>query len=226
MNRKRLLLFVLLIVLALTVVWSYVNRPKLKTVASLKYAPGTRAVAEKKREPVVSIPSLAGSRTLRLDLLNRELPAFTGYRRNIFKPIFTDEVKVMKSRAAAVKPVVVPPIAPEPKKTTADAGPSVLLIPETPQQALAKFTFLGFISKDNDKTIFLVKEGDKTKDKNQEREILYVKKGDMFASRYEAIELTEQALTILVTDTGDEIEIPLIESQSLKGTVKAPEAKK
>lgn len=219
MNRQRLILFILVIILALSLVWSYFKWPRQKSVAVLKYAPGTRVTAEKKREPAVALPSLADSRTLRLDLLGREQPAFTGYRRNIFRPVFVDEIKEMKQKAAAVKPAL-PPVE-KPKVVSAQPAEPVILMPESPQQELAHFTFLGFISKDSTKTIFLSKDGDKGKD----REIIFVKRGDMFATRYEAIELTEQALTILVTDTGDEIVIPLVENQALKAEIKSPDGK-
>lgn len=224
MNRQRLILFILVILLALALVWSYLKWPRQKAVAVLKYAPGTRVPAEKRREPAVALPSLAESRTLRLDLLDREQPAFTGYRRNIFRPVFVDEIKEMKQKAAAFKPALPPVVTPKaaPVKPVGPPVEPVLLMPESPQQELAHFTFLGFISKDGNKTIFLSKEGGRDKD----RDIIFVKKGDMFATRYEAIELTEQALTILVTDTGDEIVIPLVENQALKAEIKSPDVKK
>ena len=42
-----------------------------------------------------------------------------------------------------------------------------------------------------------------------------VKKGDKFAGRYEAKSVTDQALTIVATDSGEEIIIPLLENQPL-----------
>lgn len=80
-----------------------------------------------------------------------------------------------------------------------------LVQPETPKRELARFTFLGFLKKDNRKTIFLAKDN----------EIILVRKGDTFAGRYEAASITDQALTIKVADTGEEIVIPLIENRLL-----------
>lgn len=204
MSRQRLILSVLLVMLLLAMVWSYYSYPRAKTVSPLKYPPGSHIVAEKKRAPVMApkVSRNEGS-ALRLDLLDREQSTFKGYRRNIFKPIFVDELKVMKQMASALKPVL-PPVQPQ-KSVPVPPTVPVVAVPETPHRELARFTFLGFLKKDNRKTIFLAKDKD----------IILVKKGDAFAGRYEAASLTDQALTILVTDTGEEIVIPLIESKPL-----------
>jgi hypothetical protein len=212
MNRKKLLLFILLISFALAATWGFLSRPQLKTVENLKFAPGKTIVAEKRREAAIAPPASA-SRNLRLDLLDRQQPSFSGYHRNIFKPIFVDEVREIMKKSAVVKPVLPPPPIPKP---TPPPPPPPVAMPETPAQALARFTFLGFMSRDAVKTIFLAKE---TKEKDKERDIILVKKGDTFGGRYEAAALTDQALTILVTDTGDEIVVPLIENQALKSKI-------
>ena len=73
------------------------------------------------------------------------------------------------------------------------------------QSTLARFVFLGYLKKDNRKTIFLSKDND----------IILVRKGDKFAGRYEAKSVTDQDLTIVATDSGEEIINPLIENQPL-----------
>lgn len=210
MNRKKLALFVLLIVLALAVVWSYISVPRQKTVSTLKYAPGRKqpAVNPAAAAPAANAakqaaaPAAAGDeRILRLDLLEREQTGFKGYRRNIFKPIFMDEIMMMKQRAAAIKPVPLPPVAVPPPIV----APPPVAQPETLQSTLARFVFLGYLKKDNRKTIFLSKDKD----------IILVRKGDKFAGRYEAKAITDQALTIVATDSGEEIIIPLLENQPL-----------
>lgn len=205
MNRKKLALFVLLIVLVLAVVWSFITVPRQKTVRTLKYAPG-RTQATVKAEATAAKPSATPAapgdeRTLRLDLLEREQSGFKGYRRNIFKPIFVDDFTLMKQKAVAIKPPPIPPVAYVPPPIVA---PPVVQ-PETLQNTLARFVFLGYLKKDNRKTIFLSKDKD----------IILVRKGDKFAGRYEAKSVTDQALTIVATDTGAEIIIPLIENQPL-----------
>ena len=205
MNRQRLILFVLLILLLLAMVWSYYSFPRAKTVSPLKYPPGSHLVAESRRVPAIAPQqsSQHEGNALRLDLLEREQSAFRGYRRNIFKPIFVDDIKIMKQMASALKPILPP--AQAQKGGPAQPIVTAAAVPETPQRELARFTFLGFLKKDNRKTIFLAKDKD----------IILVKKGDIFAGRYEASSLTDQALTILVSDTGEEIVIPLVESKPL-----------
>jgi hypothetical protein len=82
--------------------------------------------------------------------------------------------------------------------------------PETHQSTLSHFTFLGFLKKDNRKTIFLSKDKD----------IVLVRKGETFAKRYEATEITDQALTIRVIDSGEEIVIPLNENKPLSAVAR------
>lgn len=201
MSRQRLILFILLILLVVVVIWSYLSYPRLKTVSPMKYPPGSHIKADKKRPAIAASPQVSKNdeRVLRLDLLNQEQPAFKGYRRNIFKPVFVDELKVMKQTVVA-KPVR-PPV--QAQKPAPDPLPAAAT--GTAPRELARFTFLGFLKKNNHKTIFLAKDKD----------IILVKKGNTFANRYQASSITDQALTILVTDTGEEIVIPLIENQPL-----------
>lgn len=200
MNRQRLILFILVIILVLAVIWSYSAIPRSKTVVALKSPPEQQA----KSAPLATkVPSgeAIDSRVLKLGLLDQERSNFKGYRRNIFKPIFVDELKLLKQKAVAVKPPPLPPPPPPPQKTI-PAEPAVAK-PET--APLARFTFLGFLKKDAQRTIFLAKDKD----------IILVKKGDKIAGRYEASSITDQALTLLASDTGDEIVIPLIENRPL-----------
>lgn len=210
MNRKKLTLFILLIALVLAVVWSYLSVPRQKKVSTLKYAPGqTQATvkgaaatpAADAAKPAATAAATGDERVLRLDLLEREQSGFKGYRRNIFRPIFTDEITLMKQKAVAFKPPPLPPVAVPPPKVE----PPPVAQPETLQSTLARFVFLGYLKKDNRKTIFLSKD----------KEIILVRKGDKFAGRYEAKAVTDQALTIVAADSGEEIIIPLIENQSL-----------
>ena len=211
MNRQKLALFILLIVLVLAVLWSYLSVPQQKTVTTLKYAPGhskptvqgTGATpATPHSAAVTATAAIADERTLRLDLLEREQSGFKGYRRNIFKPIFSDEIKIMRQRAVAVKPLTIPPVSVLPQKYE---PPVVDVPPVTLQSTLARFIFLGYVKKDKHRTIFLSKDN----------EIILVRKGDVFAGRYEATSVTDQALTIRSIDSGEEIVIPLNENRPL-----------
>ena len=196
MNRQRLILFILVILFAGAVLWSYSAMPRLKTVSPLPDKPGQQA------KPAIAAAdkplhnSDDGTR-LKISLLDTERAAFKGYRRNIFKPVFIDEMKITRQQAVAIKPPPLPP------KMVAPPVAPVILKPEI--APLARFTFLGFLKKGSVKTIFLAKDKD----------ILLVKKGDKIAGRYEATEISDQALTLMVTDTGDKIVIPLLENRPL-----------
>ncbi len=194
MNRKRLILFILVILFVISVIWSYNAVPRPKTIGTLTFKPGQQA------NPVVAVVNKSARETdegtrLNLSLLDTKATGFKGYRRNIFKPVFADETKIVRQQAVAFKP--------PPPKATPPPVAQVIIQPET--APLARFTFLGFLKKGSVKTIFLAKDKD----------ILLVKKGDKVAGRYEAVDITDQALTLTVTDTGDEIVIPLIENRPL-----------
>ena len=219
MNKQKLALFIVLILLVLAVIWSFSSFPRLKTAGPQKREPGQARLSERKvsipaakpaaiaAKPAATSKVSSDERTLRLDLLESEQSGFKGYRRNIFRPIFADEIKLMKQKAVAIKPLPLPPVAvvvPKPPPVQPVAPP------ETLQSTLANFTFLGFLKKDNRKTIFLSKD----------KEIVLVRKGDNFAKRYQAIAITEQALTIRVTDTGEEIVIPLSENRPLSAAAR------
>ncbi len=218
MNRKKVALFVLLILFAVAVIWSYFALPRQKTVSTLKYTPGQVATAPRPAAvPPVAAPSKPSTTTddrfLHLELLSQNQSGFKGYRRNIFKPVFIDEIKVMMRKAAAPKPLPLPPVAVpklEPPPVAKVDPPPVTGQPDVLKATLARFVFLGYVKKDNRKTIFLSKD----------KEIILVRKGDKFAGKYEAKNLTDQALTIVATDTGDETVIPLIENQPLSAAAK------
>ena len=194
MNRQRLILFILVILFGIAAFWSYSAMPRPKTVSTLTFKPGRQAnpaVAAENKPPRETDD---GTR-LKIGLLDKEQSGFKGYRRNIFKPLFAVELKVVKPQAVAIKP--------PPQIISAVPVVPVIIRPEI--SPLARFTFLGFLKKGSVKTIFIANEKD----------ILLVRKGDTIAGRYEATDISDQALTLTVTDTGDEIVIPLIENGPL-----------
>jgi hypothetical protein len=64
---------------------------------------------------------------------------------------------------------------------------------------------MGFLKKDNRKTIFL----------SSNNEISLVKKGDMIAGKYLVANITDEMLSIRSSENGMEIIIPLIENRPL-----------
>jgi hypothetical protein len=212
MNRQRLILFILLIALALAATWSFFAMPRPRVAPAQKNAAGQRLApangASASSTPAPALPR--DTRILKLDLLNHDHDVFKGYRRDLFRPIFVDELKLMQNKAAALKLVKPPPLRPPPPSPPPPQTVPVLSAAEQQaqrnRQELGKFVFKGFLGKDNQKTIFLLKDG----------AILLVKKGDIFEKRYKAASITDQALTIQVVDSGEEIVIPLMENLSLK----------
>ena len=137
MNRQRLILFVLVILFAVASLWSYSAIPRLKTVSTPPNKPSPAA-----RKPVVTAKEKTGrvvddGTKLHIELLDVETETFKGYRRNIFRPIFVDELKVKKQKAVALipPPKIVPALPPvQPAIVQPEAAP------------LARFTFLGFFA--------------------------------------------------------------------------------
>jgi hypothetical protein len=203
MNRQRLILFVLVILFGAAALWSYSAIPRLKTVSTLtsKPAQSTKPAGVATTDKPARVAD--DGTKLNISLLDGEPAAFKGYRRNIFKPIFVDELKLVKQKAVAFKP---PPPKIVPAPVPVPVQPAFVQPVTAP---LAHFTFLGFLKKGSVKTIFLTNDKD----------ILLVKKGDKVAGRFIATEISDQALTLTVTDTGDEIVIPLLENRPL-ATVK------
>lgn len=219
MNRQKLLLSLLILILALSIAYSFLRAPKQEHVASLTHAPGGKAPAPARKG---GVPPRAGAREgqargqeqqVNLALLDRELPRSTGARRNIFSPIFRDEVKAppFKPLPPPPRPLKTPNVplpAPAPAPVPAPPPPP----PPSPEQIaqqlaeaeLAKFTFLGFLKKDGQKTVFLSKGG----------EIFLARKGARLG-QFEVSDLTEDAITIKSMAGGRELVIPLIENRAL-----------
>ncbi len=192
MNRQKLTLAILLLILALALLYSFWQTPQLQRVAKLKYTPG--AVAETVRSVK---PAPLDEKKVHLELLDQKSRRFSGFRRNIFRPIFQEEV-ISLPQAIRLPTAPPPPVLPPP--------PPVVVVEPTPlQRDLAAFTFLGFLKKEQRKTIFLAKG----------KEIFLVRKGDRIAGKYEAVEITDEALTISLLEDGGEIVIPLVENMAL-----------
>lgn len=199
MNRQKLLLSALLLLFALSLAYSFWRMPRQKRVEKLRYTPGI--TAERARVPQ-AVP--VDEKKVQLELLDREAARFAGFRRNIFRPIFHEELKPgppLPERPSLPPAPPVMPVAPPPP-------PAVE--PTPVQRDMAQFTFLGFLKKDGVKTIFLSKGN----------EIFLVKKGDTVAGKYAVSALTDEALTIRPLTEGGEIVIPLVESRPLRAPAK------
>ncbi len=198
MNRQRLLAVVLLGLFALSVVYSYSKYPRPKTVAKLTFGPGQPA----RPTPVKVDKGGDGNRVL-LSLLDEKHVAASIVRKNIFRPLFRDETRILPLPPPPPKPL--PALPPPPPSVPAAPAPAVAAEPSPVQRDMARFTFLGFLKKDNQKTIFL----------SSNKDIFVVKKGDKIAGKYEVANVTDDLLTINALGDGGQIIIPLIENKPL-----------
>lgn len=206
MNRQKLTLAILLVLLVLAVMYSVFGGPQSKKAATTPASPrqtGTKATAPKAFSHSTSAQK--NDKKLHLALLDREYPKFSGFRRNLFAPIFHEEQKAEPRPSGSIK-LPVPPPPPPIKPGPPPVSPGVQVPEPTPlQREMAKFTFLGFLKKDNKKTIFL----------SSGKEIFLVKRGDTIAGKYEVSNLTDEALTIHPLGEEGEIVIPLVENRAL-----------
>lgn len=210
MNRQKLILSILLVALAGSLLYSYLRMPRQKTVSKLTYTSQT-PVTVKKPAPKAQAASSANpaqrprgdDRKLHLEQLDSVPPKFSGFRRNIFHPLFREDEK------SIALPLPAPPVRSLPKPPPAPVAPPAPAAPPEPPPAvvpdMAKFTFLGFMKKDSNKTIFL----------SSNNEIFLVKKGDKILGKYEVTNIADEALTITVLPDGGEIIIPLVENRPL-----------
>lgn len=194
MNRHKLILAVLTLILSLSAVWSFMRWPRQQTVTTLKYTQGMQQTADKQRAGSPAVPD--NSLAVKLYLLEKNTPELSAKQRNIFKPLLFDEARAKR---------MMPP-KPPPKPVHAMPAP----IPQVPQKELIKFTFLGFLQMDGQKTIFL----------ERNKEIMLVKAGDVFGRRFTARTITDNSMTITVKDTNEEIVVPLVENRGLAGASK------
>ena len=201
MNRKKVLLAILLLLFAVAVISSFFRMPRQKTADTMKYRPGSPAASRQTVAAVQVSPS--DDTALRLDLLDKEPPRFAGYKRNLFKPVFHEELKTLP-----LPPPPPPRQRPLPQpasKGAAASQPTPQAEPTPVQRDMANFTFLGFLKNGTRKTIFL----------SSNKEIFLARKGDRLAGKYEVTSITDEALVITSLTGSGEIVIPLVENKPL-----------
>ena len=201
MNRKRVILAALLGVLALCLVYAYVATPRLEKApprsASQRTRPVVKATGPQK---VKSAPE-----RINFDFLTAEPQEFSGAKRDIFN--FVQKRPVRTETPAPIVTAPVPPVE------------SVAVMPEAVpfaavQQSLGQFTFLGFLEKGGEKTVFLSSGGN----------LFLAKRGEHFGADQEFLVADIDKNILKVHHAGREglLEIPLIEQQKLSASVSAP----
>lgn len=198
MNRQKLIVVVLMGLFALSVGYSYIKYPRQKTVDKLTYVPGQPS----RPAPAKTDKQDDGNRVL-LSLLDERHMAAAIVRKNLFRPLYRDETKILPLPPPPPKPL--PALPPPPPPVPAGTSPVVAVEPTPVQRDMARFTFLGFLKKDNQKTIFL----------SSNKDIFVVKKGDKIAGKYEVANVTDDLLTINALGDSGQIIIPLIENKPL-----------
>jgi len=211
MNRQKLMLCLLLVLLVLAIGYGFLRSPKQQHVATLTYRSGTAAAPRKaalaptRPAPGAAAPAASQSQ-VHLALLDQERGRSAGFRRNLFSPIFKEEVKLPPFKPIPLpvppKPVVVPP---PPVAATPPPPPPPPTEEDLIAREMAKLTFLGFLKKGDEKTVFLSKD----------RDIFLAKKGSTLAGKYQVSGLTDEAITIKSLSGGKEVVIPLVENRSL-----------
>jgi len=197
MNRQKVVLTVLLVILACSLVIGYLRMPRQKSVEKLTYVSGMKVPVARQ----VHGSDKADDR-VHLELLDSRPSAGVSVRRNLFSNLFAEVKKPITPLPPPPPPPVKPPVIVAPPV----AAPPVAVVEPTPlQREMARFTFLGFMKKDNRKTIFL----------SNDKEIFLVRKGDKISGKYDVTSLTEEALTISSLQDGGEIIIPLVENRPL-----------
>ncbi len=200
MNRKRIILAALLGVLALCLVYAYFATPRLEKAPPRSASKRTRSAVAKAPD---KLQSKVSQDRIDFTFLEAEEQEFQGATRDVFRFVQRrpepTAVVVEEPEVQAPPPVVV-------------EEPMVPI--EVVQQALAQFTFLGFLDKGGEKTVFLSSEGS----------LFLAKRGEQFGLDLEFTVEDISGDLLLVRPAGRDflIDIPLIEQQKLQASVSAP----
>lgn len=192
MNRQKMVLALLLVLFCLALAYSFMGRPRQRSVEKLKYMPGMRV------DPYPALNKARDDKKVHLELLDREMPRFAGFRRNIFRPVFSSEMKLASLPLKPLKPAPPAPAPPPP--------PPVVKTPaQIAMEEVGQFSFLGYLQKENHRTVFLTKNN----------EIILLKKGDKVVGKYEVAEISENMLRIILAPGGEQVDIPLQQNRPL-----------
>ena len=200
MNRKRMILAALLGVLALCLVYAYFAMPRLEKAPPRSAKKSTRSAVAKAPD---KLQSKVSQERIDFTFLEAEEQEFSGATRDVFRFVQrrTEPIAVVVEEPEVQAP---PPVVSE--------EPMVPV--EVVQQALAQFTFLGFLDKGGEKTVFLSSEGS----------LFLAKRGEKFGLDLEFTVEDISGDLLLVRPDGRDflIDIPLIEHQKLQASVSAP----
>jgi len=194
MNRQRKILIGLIIALTLAIASAWFRMPDQQRVV------GTVSP----RVSGAAVPSTAAAdvaQRLHVELLDRSTQRFSPPNRDLFNFVEPPPPKPKKA-AVAVAPPPPPPPPPQP-------APEMIRRIEV-RRALARFTFLGYLLKDQRRTVFL----------SQGESLFLVQEGDKFGDNdmFHAVSITPEKMTISQTGNPGVIEIQLVEQAPLVPT--------
>jgi len=200
MNRKRVILAVLIGLLAISLLYAYIATPRLEKAPPRIASQRVRADV---REPGL-LHTKGDQQRINFAFLTVEQQKFPGAKRDIFR--FGGRRLVERAPQAAprvpVKKAVAMPVSPPPVPV------------DVVKKALSQFTFLGFLEKGGEKTVFLSSGGD----------LFMVKSGESFGAEQEFLitEIDNRLLKVRHAGREGLIEIPLIDQQKLNASVSRP----
>lgn len=203
MISKRLLAFLILAFIA-SLIYGYLQMPQQERVTTGDEKALQRPQAKKQQQgQKTAVTGSEGFPRLRNDLLERKFQPYPGVHRDLFSAAFAvsqseEEIEALPEEPPeeitppAVVAVVPPPPPPSPQ--------------EIARQELARYKFVGFFKKRENKTIFLSTAG----------EILLVRKGEYlgFDRKYYVVDVTDTTLTLRKEGAGD-FSIKLTDQESL-----------
>lgn len=197
MNRKRVILAALLGVLALCILYAYFATPRLE-----KAPPRAASNKDRSVPRVTGVARTAAEKTrINFDFLTVEPQEFSGAKRDIF-------------RYARKRPVAAPIVEEvfETENMATEEEPQVPVV--VVNHALSQFTFLGFLEKVGEKTVFLSSGGN----------LFLVKRGERFGEDEEFLveDIVDNTLQVRHTGRDELIEVPLIEQQKLSASASSP----
>lgn len=194
MNRQKKILLFLFGLFILALCYSYWMMPVQQRVSlDVQSGPVARVVRE------TSVPQ---KNRLRIDLLEKEPTRYKGASRDIFNFAATRTQPVEKPLATTTPAVTLAPKPVQPKPTP--------VLNQVVRQQLARFTFLGFLLKDEISTIFLSRGED----------LFLVQEGDRFGdnNQFTALTISPEKLSISQADDARTIDIVLVEKEPLSPT--------
>lgn len=189
MNRQKKTLLILLVLLLLAIGYAYLSMPAQQR-AALKVRPESGVTTIGKKRPT-------DKKQLRVDLLEKAPTQYKGAARDIFNYAPVKTAPAPKPKPKPTPPPVVKPVQPHPTP----------VVNQVVRQQLARFTFLGFLVKDGERTVFL----------SRGEELFLVQEGAQFGDDNQFTALTISPEKMSISQSGDErtIDIQLVEKEPL-----------